>query len=195
MVERWPNEHHIAPYKKPSSLKSIESIFYNTGIVVSTLYILIHLTLSPLLLKLFDQRIELHHDTLMRLRRVVNGLRARIKTTHLSALGENQRIVLENKVYVDRCQQTNEELPGGNTPEDWTRINTRLLSMVEYLREYTTAAVAPSVMESIEFQAKLITDQMNEPSLKIKKQQEIAKSIQSIREMKGWFIHGKVPQI
>lgn len=194
MYYNWPAEKDIMPYKKPSTVKEIELLFYHTGVTVSAIYVFIHLVLSRVLSKNYDQRLELSHDVLMRIRRLVNSLMSRVKSTSVTAVGDNQRSIQETKVYVDRCQQTGEQLESVDENAGWTRINLRLNTLTDVLRIYHTDMRNISDFESLSFKTKLFTDQLKDSSWRNKKQEGYSNIIQSVREMKGWFIHGRIPK-
>ncbi|CDO94085.1 unnamed protein product [Kluyveromyces dobzhanskii CBS 2104] len=182
------------PYEKPSTLKAIETLFYHTGLTVSAVYVFTHLILTKVLSQTYAQRLSLSHDSLMRLRRLVNSLRNRIKSTSVTALGENHRVIQETKVYVDRCQQTDERIDTSGSSSGWARINVRLGSLTDIVRDYNCEIQSFEDLGPISLKAKLFIDQLKDSTWQINKQEKYSELVRSIREMKGWFIHGRIPK-
>ncbi|BAO41255.1 peroxisomal membrane protein PEX17 [Kluyveromyces marxianus] len=190
----WPSDKDILPYKKPTTAAQIERLFYHVGLSVSGLYVLLHLVVSRVIYQAYQQRLELNHEALMRLRRLVNKLRSKVKTTSITSLGENRRLTKDSKVYIDRCQQTSE---GIKTPGDdygWAHLNRKLDSLTKSLEEYNKIIGETSYLESLTFESKLFTDQCKGVGLRLRSQEKGTKLINSVREMKGWFIHGRIPR-
>lgn len=189
----WPTRENIIDYKKPTTLIQIEKLFYYSSLSISIFYGILHLFISPAIQSAYEQRLEFHYVTLIRLRRLVNTLKRTIKTTSLTAIGENERLMKSSIVYIDRCVQTNEEFTSSGDEKGWSQINSRLKTISRHLEDYNEEMNNTVILESMTFQTKLLADVFHDSTSAIKTQESSSSTIQSIREMKGWFVHGKIP--
>ncbi|AAS50595.1 ABL176Wp [Eremothecium gossypii ATCC 10895] len=202
---KWPNEANIVPYKRPKTLQQITGLFYNAGFLFSAMYLLTSLILRPLLLRSHNQRLEMSYITLLRLRKLVNDLAKRLKTTPVTVIGFNERVAEGTNSgvkYVDRCSQTSQEdfeqanmhLPHTDpSTENWERINGRISQAITSLNSFAYEnAHTLDHCDRFSFEAKLLADSLDQhrDTSFNKKCTEIS---DTIIELKSWFIRGSVP--
>ncbi|SCV05308.1 LANO_0H04610g1_1 [Lachancea nothofagi CBS 11611] len=198
----WPDETRIARQaKKYQSFIFVQSLFYNAGIVVSLWYVIAALALQPLLQSQSDQRLQLNADCLLRIRGLINGLESRLKTTSVSALGYNERAnSITGKSSTDRCTQTEETTSGnslGDNSPGWSRVTARLKSACEALNTFNEPECSDDNDTPkdrylpLKFQVQSLHSCLLGLEVRNYDPEEMArKSVQAIREMKGWIING-----
>ncbi|AGO10280.1 AaceriABL176Wp [[Ashbya] aceris (nom. inval.)] len=201
----WPNEANIVPYKRPKTLQQVTGLCYNAGFLFSAMYLLTSLILRPLLLRSHNQRLELSYMTLLRLRKLVNDLAKRLKTTPVTVIGFNERVAEganSGVKYVDRCSQTSQEDFEQTTMhtsysdpsmENWERITGRISQAATSLNSFAYEnAHTLDHCDRFGFEAKLLADSLDQhkDTSFNKKCTEIS---ETIIELKSWFIRGAVP--
>lgn len=189
----WPDPSKIISNKKPSTMIQLESLFYNAGYIVTAVYLIVLVVLKPLLEKSYDQRIELSAGTLLQLRILVNSLLRRVKSPIVSIVFDNTRDKVSN--YIDRYTQTDNlfENVDDGTNCGLGLINKRLNDLKRSLDMFNFSNQSSPHLDSFTFQTKLIIDQINGYNLHEKVHKTSNEINQSIREIKGWFINGKIP--
>lgn len=201
----WPDESRIQPRKKSTIqdepiVKYIKTLCYNTGITSSILYFIVLAIVRPALKKQCEQRQELALAVFLRIRKALVKLVARIKTKNVSQLEFNK-----TETTVDRYVQT-EDTPRTMSEEDkeeeesqyydindWTMVNIKLKQINYILNQHVIILRHLDSMEYFNFQTKLLNEQVegydNKGSDLHEKSEEVK---DSIREMKGWFVNGRI---
>lgn len=198
----WPNESMIRRQKVISpTLRWIYALFNSTGVATSTIYTVLLLIVKPQLLKQFQQRDELSATVLMNARKLVVSLQRRIKTTPVMVLGFN-----ESGNYIEHTTQTEvdnslEPLNFVMKDKDETAPASRWQEIVSRLDDINTDLDtfnklhenrSTTQMHSFTDNCKLLSAQINHidgTNLVIATTSDLKKSI---REVKGWFVSGKV---
>lgn len=196
----WPKQSMIVRRKVRSPTVSfIQSLFNNIGISSSVAYFVLITVIQPILNTQFLQRTELSASVLLNVRRLAVSLQRRIKTTPLSILGFN-----EKGGYVERATQTdnnddnnvfgvsdeydsNECNPLLNTRDRLKEINDDLDTFNELQKNRSSTN-----LDQLNLEIKLATDQImlsDESNEVANKMQDVTASI---REIKGWFVSGKI---
>lgn len=187
---RWPQDDHIIRMpQRRATATAIQNLFSNTGIIVSILFILVKQVIQPSLESHFSQRVGLSASTLLQVRRLVATLKGMLVYTPISSIGFDG-----TNGEVERSTQTSEDdhklLEGRENR--WGKFNDKLKEANEHLQRYNTAAISSSKnMDSFQFQMKLVVDeiQLNEDADKAS--ERCRKIVDSVRELKGWFVNGR----
>lgn len=193
----WPQPEQISSISRNSkTLKTIKSIFYNSGLVMSLLYLLLEFVIRPILDVQYEQRNSLTAAALLKLRRIVANLQKWITTTPVAVIGFN-----ETANTIERCTQTSEDsIISKYLPEStWESINDKLEDINIHLEIFNGVCDRPSQSrDNLIFQSQLIVDQLSsadsEGSTDREQAQEISYKItENIRDIKGWFVNGRIP--
>ncbi|KAM3165085.1 Peroxisomal membrane protein PEX17 [Lachancea thermotolerans] len=196
----WPSEAAIRERaKKNNTVDSVQKVFYNAGVVVSLVYVIIVSIIEPLLRSQFNQRLQLSADMLIRVRKFVSLLEQRLKSTSISAIGFNEKVDPESRVStIERCTQTEELLESSGVEEKatgWTKIIARL----RYAREMLSRANegkkdnnASDRITPLKFQAQSLSAYISSLDTRDETFRNHKNSVQAIRDMKGWVINGRV---
>lgn len=202
---RWPHESQIRP-RAPSGIKDepivkfIQKLCYNTGIASSILYFITLALVQPSLQRLFKQRQELALVTLLRLRKSLVSLVARIRKQNVSQLEFNKTATTVSRfVQTDEPPQTmldeNREEEGQDyySSNNWSILNTKLKQINYILNQRVIILRHLDSMEYFNFQVKLLTDHIDGYKDMSGEYHDKAENIKdSIREMKGWFVNGRI---
>ncbi|CAL9733082.1 peroxisomal membrane protein Pex17p [Monosporozyma unispora] len=201
----WPQESQIRGrvkyrVKDEPIVKFIQKLCYNTGIASSILYFITLALVQPSLQRLYRQRQELALVTLLRLRKSLVSLVARIKTQNISQLEFNKTATTVSRyVQTDESPHTmmdedrEEEEREYYDSNDWTMVNTKLKQINYILNQRVIIVRHLDSMEYFNFQVKLLIDQIDSYDDKSTELHEKAENIRdSIREMKGWFVNGRI---
>lgn len=202
---KWPEDSEIRPraisgIKDDPIVKSIQKLCYNTGIASSILYFITLALVQPSLQKLFRQRQELALVTLLRLRKSLVSLVARIKKRNVSQLEFNKTATTVSRfVQTDDTPQTmmdenrEEENQEYYSSNDWTMLNTKLKQINYILNKRVIVLRHLDSMEYFNFQVKLLIDHIESYKDMSTNFHGKAENIRdSIREMKGWFVNGRI---
>lgn len=184
----WPDESRIVTRStKNATLGYIQSLFHNTGLIASLIYLALKLVLVPCLEQQYSQRADVSASTLLRLRKLVSQLQNCIRTTPVAVIGYN-----ESHNSAERCTQTSEdELEP--LESSWSIINKRLTDSTTHLQQFVKSnSQEPRNLNAFNVEARLLSDKFKLES-GIEPQTELSrKMINSIREVKGWFVSGRI---
>ena len=198
----WPDESRITQQHVTSpTLRWIYALFNGTGVATSIIYSVLLLIVKPQLVTMFSQRCELSAAALMSARKLVVSLQRRIKATPLMILGYNESgnyiehtTQTETDNYLDPLDFVMEDKDNGPPVSRWHEITSRLddintdLDTFNKLHENRSNKQIQSFSDS----CKLLSNQINHidgTNLVIATTGDLKKSI---REVKGWFVSGKV---
>lgn len=188
---RWPEEASIQKrVLRNSTASTIQSLFANTGIVVSIIYITIKQIIVPSLNEKYLQRIDFSASILLYLRRILAELQGRLKVTPVSSLGFNEvdgRIERSTQTSDDDHQLANE------CPSRWERFNNKLKEAENQLQFFNLSANSTKNMDSFHLQVKLLVDSIKMNDSAEKTEECCNRIIRSVREAKGWFVNGRSP--
>lgn len=206
-IIEWPKESQIrvrdiSNLKNDPIYKYIKSLCYKTGVISSIVYLLALSVIRPVLQRQYKQRLEFILSVLLRSRRTLTTLMTRIKDKNVAQLEFNK-----NKSKVDRMVQTDStsynvwnsyDIRYKQRLEDndgRSSVNNKL-KQIDYL--VNQHAIILRHLDSTEwytFQLKLLTDQVESSEEKaIKEVSSKSENVtQSIREIKGWFVNGRIP--
>lgn len=184
----WPDESRIVSRNtRNATLDYIRNLFHNTGLITSVIYLALKFILVPCLEQQYSQRINVSASTLLNLRKLVSRLQNSISTNDVAIIGYN-----EHNDSVERCTQTSEdELKP--LESSWSTINKRLRDSAMHLQRFVDSNSSELVnMNSFNMDARSLSDRFNlesrtEPQIELNR-----KMITSIREVKGWFINGRI---
>ncbi|CAI4035907.1 hypothetical protein SMKI_14G1160 [Saccharomyces mikatae IFO 1815] len=187
----WPSDVDIRRVERPNpTVKAIKSILYNGGSIYAFLYFFVAMFVEPMIQKQYLQRHDFSLFILLRLRGMISKLQKRLVMTPVSSLGYN-----EQNNYVERSTQTSDDntIQEGNSY--WTEMIDQLQTVKRELQYFNGSTDRPS--ESIDdfvFQVKMVTDQVELTDRSQNLSKKSRDVIQSIREIKGWFVNGQVPR-
>lgn len=188
---RWPEDRNIRKHiPRNSTASTIQSLFTNTGVIVSLVYIMIKQIIVPTLDAQYLQRIDLSATTLLQLRRAVMLLQGKLQYTPVSALGFN-----ESEGKVERSTQTfndGNELPTGREIR-WKRLNDKLKEADNQLQLFNCNANTTKNMDSFHLQVKLLVDGIKLDDSSAKTHECCDRIVHSVREAKGWLVNGRSP--
>ncbi|CCD25685.1 Pex17p NDAI_0F03670 [Naumovozyma dairenensis CBS 421] len=190
----WPDDKKIIPYNpRDKTLSTIKALFYNVGFTTAFIYSVVSLVLEPLLRVQFEQRHQLSLYTLLRIRRVVNSAQKKLRTTPVSTLEFNKQ-----DKSAERCIQTDDLFEKEVTFEaqtHWPDIESKINGAVWKLNHINQSIHSSSNdIASFSFQVKLLTDQMQLTDTSEKVIHKAKKVAVSIRQIKGWYVQGKIPK-
>ncbi|AQZ14586.1 PEX17 (YNL214W) [Zygosaccharomyces parabailii] len=184
----WPDEANIvSTSRKNATLAYIQNLFHNAGLTMSVIYLMLKLVLVPALDEQYRQRADFSGLLLIRLRQLVCKLQNSLRSTSVSVIGYN-----EGEKTVERCTQTSEDERG--SPESrWTAINKKFGDAGTHLRQFTKSnALPPHQMDTFNAASRLLADKLKD-EVDADTSSGVDKSIvDSVREVKGWFVSGKV---
>ncbi|SCU98392.1 LAMI_0F14422g1_1 [Lachancea mirantina] len=194
---QWPIESRILTVKHSSTLNFIKELSNRVGITVCIAFIVLSSAIQPLLQAHYEQRLELSHSSLLHLRKAVNSLHKHVKTTTVGAIGFNERTNLQTGIInIDRCTQTSEPIPRKNDASGesgWQHMNTVLQGLVQDLNSFNEENSRSDQLDSFIFQTKLLNDQLVNRPEGPRYAKIITQMMSKTREMKGWFINGRIP--
>lgn len=184
----WPNESRIVTKNvKDATLVYTQNLFYNTGLLVSVIYLALKLVLVPCLDQQCSQRIEISATTLLRLRKAVSRLQNSIKTTPIAVIGYN-----ESDNSIERCTQTSEN-ENKQSERSWSLINRRLIDSTTHLGQFVQSNSRESKsLDAFNMEAKLLSDKFRLEASAESQSELNKKMVKSIREVKGWFVSGRI---
>lgn len=188
----WPKEINIRR-ARPTDATAIfiRKLFYNAGLLSSVVYILLKALLEPSIEAHYLQRKALSAATLLELRKTVSSLQSRLICTPVSAIGYN-----EKDQVIERSTQTSEDLGDLSIPwrVRWKRLNDKLQDVSMHLERYNkTCEAHPGNLEAFNFQMKLLVDELQFNDHPRKSSDTCDKIVKSVREVKGWFVNGRIP--
>ncbi|KAL3229519.1 Peroxisomal membrane protein PEX17 [Nakaseomyces bracarensis] len=199
---KWPDQALIRNYNgRNRTIRTIRTIFYNTGLIFTIFYLIASTVVQPLLEVQVFQRLELSAQTLLGVRRLMSKLLKRLKSTDSSVI----QLATGDSKYIERSVQT-DHVPSDDycyrdsmeeeysTASTWQSIGSKLASVKETVDRFNTNCARPSTnIENLTFQAKLVIDQLELSDNTEKIHLMTKESIDSIREMKGWYVNGLIP--
>lgn len=188
----WPKEVNIRR-ARPTDVTAIfvRKLFYNAGLLSSVLYILLKALIEPSIDTHYLQRKALSAATLLELRKTVSSLQSRLVCTPVSAIGYN-----EKDQVIERSTQTSEDFGDLSLPwrVRWKRLNDKLQDANMHLERYNkTYDASPGNLEAFNFQMKLLVDELQFNDNSKKASDTCDKIVRSVREVKGWFVNGRIP--
>ncbi|SCU94127.1 LADA_0G06722g1_1 [Lachancea dasiensis] len=195
----WPDAKLIIPIaKKHPSFEFVQRLFYNAGVVASFSYVIAALVLQPLLQHQTEQRVELSITCLLSLRRIISTLESKLENVSVTAQGYNERInCVSSKTNIDRCTQTepeNKSRKDSQQKSGWLKIISKLKEARTLVDGHQDEQILDSEPNDhylpLKFQIQSFNSNLR--GLNVQNSDEkTRKSIQAIREMKGWIINGK----
>lgn len=193
----WPNESQIVKGRvRNPTLIFIKNLFNNVGMISSIIYAVLVLVIKPILAKQFLQRCDLSATTLINIRKLVVYLQRKITSTPIEILGFNER-----GNYIDHTTQTKETEEYDRTPDTLDNNNSVLLNIRDRLRElnddldtFNSVNMNRSKvnLENFQLNTKLVVQDIENASNTEQFSEETDNLIKSIREIKGWFVSGKI---
>ena len=204
---KWPQKSQIrsrdiSKFKDDPIYKYIKSLCNKTGIISSILYLLTLVVVRPALQRQYEQRQEFALSVLLRLRRTLVTLTARVKDKNVALLEFNK-----NKTTVDRSIQT--DLTPSNTwnqydmeyeeqrdeDDETSSISNKLKQINYYVNQHEIVMRHLDSTDLCTFQLKLLTNQVesSEERVTTEIRSKSENVTQSIREIKGWFVNGRIP--
>ncbi|CCC71037.1 hypothetical protein NCAS_0G01500 [Naumovozyma castellii] len=189
----WPKNATIRKRKiRDPTFTAVQSILYNGGLLAALLYSIATLLIQPILADQYEQRHEFALAALLKVRKLISTLQSRLRTTPVSILGAN-----ETQTTIERCTQTSLDTDNDFADENDTpleSISQRIYNLKWKLSQFNANDSRTSnAIEGFNFQTKLVKDQidnLNTPTKAIDGSKNI---VASLREMKGWFVNGKIP--
>lgn len=184
----WPEESRIVTKNtRNSTLDYIQNLFYNTGLIASLVYLALKLVLVPCLEQQYSQRTDISASTLLSLRQLVSRLQNCIRTTPVAVIGFN-----ESNSSAERCTQTSEdELEP--LKSSWSAINKRLKDSTMHLQQFVKSNSQESGnLNAFNMEARLLSDRFKLESGAEPQTELSRKMVNSIREVKGWFVSGRI---
>ncbi|QLG74221.1 hypothetical protein HG535_0G01050 [Zygotorulaspora mrakii] len=186
----WPHESEIVR-KRPKNytLVYISKVFYNTGSILLTVFLIIKSIILPSLTSNYKQREVLSVSTIVGLRKLISSLQKRLKFTPVSALGFN-----EQNGTIERSTQTTDDTSDiiHNEMTRWKSLNEALQDATDHLQHFNTALKPSTFMNSFSFQTKLVADQLQQDRSSDQESDLCNKAVTSIRGVKGWFVNGRI---
>lgn len=198
----WPDQTLIRNYNgRNRTINTIRSIFYKTGLIFTVFYIIASAVVQPLLEVQVLQRLDLSAQTLLGVRRLMTKLLKRLEKTDSSLIP----LTAGTNDYIDRVIQTEqpqtddyyyhddfEEVEHASS-STWQNISRRLADVKQTVERFNNNCSRPSTnIENLTFQAKLVVDQLDLSDNTEKVHRLSKEAIDSIREMKGWYVNGLV---
>lgn len=201
----WPMESQIIvnPRSRVDNepiFKFIKSLCYKTGMATSILYFITLAIVQPCLQKQYNQRQELLFAIKLRLRKCLSTLLTRIKKKNSSQLEFNKtETTVDRFIQTDETPQTMSEETKEEEEEqyydsnDLSMVNTKLKQINYILNQHVIIVRHLDAMEYFNFQVKLLTDQIDSYDSKSTELHTKSDEVkESIREMKGWFVNGRI---
>ncbi|CCE66148.1 hypothetical protein TPHA_0O01810 [Tetrapisispora phaffii CBS 4417] len=185
---------NIRTFKGKSSniVDSLRSLGNNAALFISIAYLTLEYIIRPLLNEQFRQRIQLSGTTLITLRKLVADLKGKLDEYRLiSAIGFN-----ETNKTVDRCTQTSKDFisRGAYSVPTVEQINIKL-------EDFTLTLDMENGSDGIQLRSNEETLQEIKESWKDiddvleseKKLTSKTKVLECIRDIKGWYVNGRIP--
>ncbi|KAG0669755.1 hypothetical protein C6P45_003389 [Maudiozyma exigua] len=193
----WPAESRIIKGRvRNPTLAFIKDLFNNIGVTSSIMYAILVMVIKPILRKQFLQRCDLSATTLITIRKLVVYLQRKISGTPIEILGFNER-----GNYIDHTTQTKEIENNGNDKSSsenkdsvWVGISDRLREVNDDLDTFNSVNMNRSKKNSENFMlnTKLLVQDIEYASNADDFSEQSEDLIKSIREIKGWFVSGKI---
>ncbi|SMN19777.1 similar to Saccharomyces cerevisiae YNL214W PEX17 Peroxisomal membrane peroxin and subunit of the docking complex that facilitates the import of peroxisomal matrix proteins [Maudiozyma saulgeensis] len=189
---QWPDQTKIIKGRlRNPTIMYIQNLFNNVGVVTSILYAILVMAIKPILVKQFLQRCELNGEALINLRKLVISLQKKLKTTHIAILGYN-----EKGNYIERTTQTEEieETVVDDMECPWVKINENLQELNNDLDTFNKLNQNRSTtnLDFFNLGAKLLAQDINHVDNAGLLADQRTEMVNSIREIKGWFVGGKI---
>lgn len=184
----WPNESEIITKNtRNATLDYIRNLFHNTGLIASLAYLALKIVLLPCLEQQYSQRTNISASTLLSLRRLVSRLQNCVRSTPVAVIGYN-----EGNNSVERCTQTPEDKVEP-LESSWTVISERLKNSTTYLQQFVNSnSQELGNLNACSIEARLLSDRFKLESNMRLKADLSREMINSIREVKGWFVSGRI---
>lgn len=193
----WPDESKIVKGQvKNPTLVFIRNLFNNIGVTSSIMYAILVMVIKPILTKQFLQRCDLSATTLINIRKLVVYLQRKIASTPIEILGFNER---DN--YIDHTTQTKETEGYEIAADIVEHKDSVLLDIRDHLRELnddldTFNSInmnrSKTNLENFQLSTQLVAQDIENASNTDQISGQTNELVKSIREIKGWFVSGKI---